>query len=117
MTGRRTNLALLVVVLAALLTGGVAFGTGAGAARVVTAGHGIVGLAVVLLVPWKSTIVRRGLARPRGGKALSVLLGVALVVTVATGVLHATAGWDDVLRIHVGAALVSLPLLVAHAVA
>ena len=60
---RRTNLALLVVLLAALGTGGLAFAAGTGWGRPVVVGHAVAGLAVLVLAPWKSVIVRRGLGR------------------------------------------------------
>jgi DMSO/TMAO reductase YedYZ molybdopterin-dependent catalytic subunit len=64
--GRRTNLALLVLLPIAFATGWLAFGTGTvWPARIVTIGHAVVGIAVLALVPWKQLIVRRGLARPR----------------------------------------------------
>ena len=63
---RRTNLALLVMLVAALVSGGLAFAAGTGWGRPVVVGHGLAGLAVLVLAPWKSAIVRRGLARRAG---------------------------------------------------
>ena len=60
---RRTNLTLLVVLVAALATGGLAFAAGTGWGRPVVVGHAVTGLAVLVLAPWKSVIVRRGLAK------------------------------------------------------
>ena len=47
--GRRTNLALLVLLGVVLLTGALAFAIGAGWGRWVAIGHGVAGLAIVLL--------------------------------------------------------------------
>src|SRR5213592_761458 len=61
---RITNLALLVALLVAFASGVGAVATGTASGRWVAVAHGVVGVAVVLLVPWKSMIVRRGLPRP-----------------------------------------------------
>ena len=63
---RRTNLALLIVLVVALATGGLAFSAGTGWGRPVVVAHGLAGLAVLVLAPWKSVVVRRGLARRSG---------------------------------------------------
>ena len=58
--GRRTNLALLGLLLLAFATGVLAYGVGTPtAATVVVAVHGAAGLGLLLLVPWKAVIVRR----------------------------------------------------------
>jgi hypothetical protein len=73
---RRTNLALLVVLVAALATGGLAFAAGTGWGRPVVVAHAAAGLAVLVLAPWKSVVVRRGLARRAGaGPWVSVAFG------------------------------------------
>src|SRR5947209_2557535 len=86
---RRVNLALLVLVPGALLTGVLAFATGAGAAGAVTMAHAAVGLAVLAPAPWKSAVSRRGLDR-RGLRraAPSLLLATATIVTLAAGIAH-----------------------------
>ena len=62
--GRRTNLALLGLLLLAFVTGVLAYGVGTPtAATVVVATHGAAGLALLLLVPWKAVIVRRAWPR------------------------------------------------------
>jgi DMSO/TMAO reductase YedYZ molybdopterin-dependent catalytic subunit len=120
---RRTNLALLTVLAAALATGGLAFAAGTGWGRPVVVAHGLAGLAVLVLAPWKSAIVRRGLARRAGpGRWASVTFGVLVLVAVAAGLAHATgalAGLGPVsaMQVHVGAALAAVPLLVWHTVA
>jgi DMSO/TMAO reductase YedYZ molybdopterin-dependent catalytic subunit len=120
---RRTNLALLAVLVVALVTGGLAFAAGTGWGRPGVLAHGAAGLAVLVLAPWKSVVVRRGLARRSGpGRWASVAFGVLVLVAVAAGLAHATgalarAGPVSAMQVHVGAALVAVPLLVWHAAA
>lgn len=122
MDGHRTNLALLVVVLLATATGALNFALGTGWVRWPTTAHGGVGLAAVVLSWWKVRIARRGLER-RAVTATwpSLLLAVLVVTAVVSGVLHATGtvlqyGPLDDMQVHVGAALLSLPLLGWHVV-
>jgi hypothetical protein len=117
--GRRTNVGLLGLLLVAAASGVLAYGVGTpGAARVVTAVHGAAGLGLLLLVPWKSVIVRRALRR--GLSPVAVGLGLLVALTVATGVVHAagvtgTVAGVSVLAVHVGAGVCVLPLLLGHA--
>jgi hypothetical protein len=69
-----TNLALLVALLLAIATGTGAVAAGSSGGRWVAITHGIVGVAVVLLVPWKTRIIRRGLRRARASRWASLLL-------------------------------------------
>jgi uncharacterized membrane protein YhaH (DUF805 family) len=120
--GRSTNLALLAVVVLGLLTGFLAYAIGTAWGWWIVAAHGVVGLALVLLAPWKSVIVRRGMARRRPGVAASVALTALIAVVVLTGVMHATGlgvslGPVTSLQLHVGAALGSVPLALWHVVA
>lgn len=121
--GRRTNLALLVLLSLSLVTGTVSYGVGAApATTVATTAHAAVGLAVVLLVPWKRTLVRRGQRRaPHSGRGAGVALGVLVLVTVLAGLAQALVGWEPVaglapLQVHVAAALATVPFLVRHLV-
>jgi DMSO/TMAO reductase YedYZ molybdopterin-dependent catalytic subunit len=120
---RRTNLALLTVLVVALVSGGLAFAAGTGWGRPVVVGHGLAGLAVLALAPWKSAIVRRGLARRSGvGRWTSVGFGVAVLTAVAAGLAHGTGllrsfGPVSAMQVHVGTALMAVPLLVWHAAA
>jgi Oxidoreductase molybdopterin binding domain len=122
MAGRRTNVALLLLLLGALLTGALAFAAGTGWGAVVVIAHGILGFAIVGLAPWKSVIVRRGLKRTRGGRATSVALTVVVVIALIGGMLHATglfitAFGITAMQVHVGAALIAVPLAAWHVVA
>ena len=120
--GRRTNVALLAVLGAAFASGCVAFGVGTmDGARLVAVVHGALGLGLLLLVPWKSVIIRRGLARPSSSRdrTAGVALGVLLLLSLCAGVLHAVTGYRGVagisaLAVHVGAAAIALPFLLIH---
>ncbi len=120
--GRRTNVGLLALLLLAGGTGGLAFAVGSpGPARLVVAVHGAAGLGLLLLVPWKSVVVRRARRRHAGSDGLS--LAVATVLTLLTGVLHSagvTGPWSwsagvPVLHVHVALGVATGALLVVHA--
>lgn len=116
--GRRTNLALLTLLVGAFGTGWLAFATAAPVpATLVTTAHGLLGLAVVALVPWKATIVRRA----RTWRPMSLLLAVAIVACLVGGFVLVLAGPVELVgvtavQLHVGGALVAVPLFVAHLV-
>ncbi len=119
MAGRRTNLALLVALFLALVTGGLAFGVGTGWSRWATVAHGAVGFVILLLSPWKSAIARRGLARRRPDKVASLSLSVGVVAALVFGILHSSGiaqaiGPLTAMQLHVGFALLSLPVAVWH---
>src|SRR5205823_11059424 len=90
MAGRRTNLALLALLAVALGTGFAAFAFGTSWARWVLVAHTAGGLGLLLLVPWKSAIVRRGLRRRRRGCPVSVGFGVVVALSLAAGIAHST---------------------------
>lgn len=125
MSSRRTNLGLLAFLSLALLTGALAFGTGTRWVRLAVVAHGVAGLGVVVLSPWKSALIRRGLRRrpPRArGQGLaslgSLALTVLIVLTLTAGLLH-TAGMTmlgplQAMQVHVGAALAALPFALWH---
>lgn len=123
--GRRTNVALLAVLALALATGGVAFAIGTlPAATVVAVTHGALGLGLLLLIPWKSVVVRRARRRRtnRPGRVAGTALGVLVVICVASGLLHAVAGYRlygplTAMQVHVGTALGLIPFLLAHVLA
>jgi len=122
--GRRTNIALLGVLGLAMLTGVLGYGFGTPApARLVTVLHGVAGLGLLPLVPWKRIIIRRGLRRrgARPGRWSGITLGVLVVVCLVAGVVQATAGSRTfasitALQVHVGAALLAVPFLLHHLV-
>ncbi|SNS47569.1 DMSO/TMAO reductase YedYZ, molybdopterin-dependent catalytic subunit [Geodermatophilus pulveris] len=121
--GRRTNVGLLGLLLLAGGTGVLAFAVGSpGPARLVVAAHGAAGLGLLLLVPWKAVVVRRAWhRRPVGSGGLA--LGVATLLTLLTGVLHAagvTGPWPwsagvPVLHLHVALGVATGALVAVHA--
>ena len=117
--GRKTNLALLVLLGLVLLTGALVFAIGVGWGRWVAIGHGVAGVAIVLLGPWKSAISLRGFGKRGMASWPSVALALAMVIAVVTGVMHATGllRGAPLMRIHVGAALASIPFAVWHVMA
>jgi len=119
--GARTNLALLVLLGLAFLSGWLAFAFATAPARWSLVLHATGGFAIVLLLPWKSMIARRGAARPRRGRGASIALGILVLLSLAAGILHSTgmlvmAGPLTAMEIHVGAALVAVPFAIWHVV-
>src|ERR671919_415138 len=122
MAGRRTTLALMLLLLGALVTGALAYATGTGWARLWVIAHGVVGLGIVVLAPWKSVIVRRGLTRRRRGWVISLVFAVLVAVAIVSGILHATGilvslGEITSLQIHVGSAILAIALGLLHVLA
>jgi hypothetical protein len=102
------------------------FGTGVATVAIgspdgawVAIGHGICGMAVVLLIPWKSRVVRSGLRRARLSRWLSLLLAALALSTLiaglgyATGLVRSIAGQPG-LWVHIAVALALVPLLAWH---
>jgi hypothetical protein len=133
MGGRRTNLALLVLLAGAFLTGWLAFSFNGQSSRVVLVVHAVAGLAIIGLLPWKSMLARRSLLR-RGGAGWFVggSLALLLLVSLAFGLLHSgglpylwstpglsaipVVGQLTAMELHVGAALALLPFAVWHVI-
>jgi DMSO/TMAO reductase YedYZ molybdopterin-dependent catalytic subunit len=117
--GRQTNQALLVVVLFAFGTGVATVAIGSPNGAWIAIGHGICGLAVVLLIPWKSRVVRGGLRRARLSRWLSLLLAALALFTLIAGLGYAT-GWVRSIAgmpglwVHIAVALALVPLVVWH---
>jgi DMSO/TMAO reductase YedYZ molybdopterin-dependent catalytic subunit len=122
MRGRTTNLTLLVALLLAVATGIGAVATGSERGRWVVVAHGMAAAAVVLLVPWKSRVVRTAWRRARPSRWVSALLGTLTVATVlfglgyATGLVRSVASWPG-MWLHVATALALLPLAAWHVLA
>lgn len=121
--GRRTNLALLLLLAVAVVTGCLAFAIGGSWVPWAVITHGVAGLGFVALAPWKSVISARGIRRRRRpGIALSFALAASIVVTIITGIGHSTGllvslGLVSAMQLHVGAAVASIPLAMWHVLA
>ena len=119
MAGRRTNLALLVLLAASLGTGALAFGIGSGWVVWAVVAHGALGLGILVLAPWKSAIARRGLRRAREGRWASMAFAALSAVTVLSGIGH-SSGWIrsvgpvTAMQVHVTAAILLIPLAAWH---
>lgn len=118
-SGRRTNLALLVLLPLAVLTGLYANTIGTDWRVDPAAIHGVIALAIAGLSPWKSVIVRRGLRRWTRATRTSIVLLALVVATLGTGLLHATGfqgmlGWFTVMQVHIACAVLALVLVVSH---
>lgn len=105
----------------AFLTGVLAYALGTPRSWWVAAAHGAAGLAILLLAPWKSLIVRRGMKRSRPGRGASLGLFALVAISIASGLLHSAAvpriGGVTTMQVHVGTALVALPLAAWHVIA
>src|SRR3984893_3470756 len=120
-SGRLTNLALLVLLVLAFATGWLAFELTGGTAHTVLWLHAAAGLAIVLLVPWKSLVARRGMRRKRTLRWASLVLAFGVAVSIVFGILH-SAGYPNVgyltaIDFHVGAAICVLPFVIWHVLA
>ncbi len=118
-SGRRTNLALAMLLPLAALTGLLSFAIGVDWPVDPTTIHAVVALAVALLTPWKSAIIRRGMARRRKTRWISVALGSLVTITLVSGLTHATGLTDrlgplTVMQIHVGSGLAAVVVMWLH---
>ncbi len=118
-SGRRTNLTLAGLLVTAVVSGLASQAVGVDWPLDLAVVHGAVALGILLLAPWKSTIVRRGLSRRRPGRSFSLILLTVVLTTLATGLLHAQGdisriGPVTVMQIHVGGGLLGLGLAIDH---
>jgi hypothetical protein len=119
--GRRTNLALLALLIITLLSGVLSWAIGSSLDRWIVIAHGIAGLAIVALAPWKGVIARRGVARRRPGTGTSIAFAALIVASIAAGLVHVTGivravGPFSPLGIHVATAVAALVVGVVHVV-
>jgi hypothetical protein len=82
----------------------------------------VAGLGIVALAPWKSAISARGVRRHRPGITSSFALAASVVITIVTGMGHATGllvslGPVSSMQLHVAAAVASMPLALWHVLA
>lgn len=120
--GARTNLALLALLAIAFLSGWLAFAFASAPTRWSLVIHAACGFGILVLLPWKSIIGRRGLGRPRPGRWASVLFGALVLISLAAGLLHSTGllvYWGPVtaMEFHVGSAIAAVPFAVWHVAA
>jgi hypothetical protein len=114
--GRRTNLALLVVLLAVAASGVLAFAAGTSVpARITTLTHGIFGVALVLLIPWKTMIIRRAPVM----RTASLILVALIAISIMSGLVEVFVGYGVLWRlspmqVHVVSAVLAAPLLASH---
>ena len=118
-TGRRTNLALLLLLPLAVLTGLFSNTIGLDWAIDPAILHGTTALAILLLAPWKSVVVRKGLSHRRKGRVSSLTLLALVLIALTSGLVHSSGATDRVgpltlMQVHVGAALLALPLALRH---
>ena len=103
-------------------TGVATVAIGSASGRWAAIAHGIAGLVILLLVPWKSRVVKGGLRRGRHTRWVSLVLAALVVITFVAGLGYATglvlsiAGKPG-LWVHIAVALVLVPLLLWHIVA
>jgi DMSO/TMAO reductase YedYZ molybdopterin-dependent catalytic subunit len=121
-SGRVTNLTLFVALALAFATGVGAVATGSARGRWIVIAHGVAAVAVTLLIPWKSRVVRAGLRRARPSRWFSLLLAVLAVAALLAGFGYASGlvlsiGGLPGLWVHVAAALALVPLLLWHVLA
>ena len=120
--GARTNLALLAFLAVAFITGWLAFAFATGPARWSLIVHAAGGFAILALLPWKSMIARRGVARQRPRRWASVLFGILVLISLLAGLLHSTGllvNWGPLsaMEFHVGGAIAAVPLAIWHVAA
>ena len=91
--GRITNQTLLVALVLVFGTGVATVAIGSPSGRWAAVAHGIAGLVILLLVPWKSRVVRGGLRRSRPTRWVSLLLAALVVITFVAGLGYA---WSSI---------------------
>ena len=119
--GRKTNLALLITLNLALITGGAAFLLGSSSTAWLVTLHGVLGFVVLVLARPKSPVVQRGLGRRRPNRFASIALAVVVTGALVTGVVHTLDVWGPFgvwspIGLHVIFALAAVPLAALHVV-
>lgn len=117
--GRRTNVALLVLLPLTALSGLVSNAIGVDWPIDSAAVHGALALAIVVLVPWKARIVARGAAKRRPSRWISYALTVFVLITITSGLIHSHGSIDrlgplTVMQVHVGGGLLALVAVLFH---
>lgn len=117
--GARTNVALLALLAAAFLTGWLAFAFATAPSRWSLVLHASSGFAILVLLPWKSMIARRGTRRTGPASWPSFTLAALVIVSLVAGLLHSTGiatqiGPFSAMTYHVGAAIAAVPFAIWH---
>ncbi len=120
---RRTNLGVFAIVIASAITGFATFLAGSHSTWWLFWMHGAIGFALLALLWWKGKVIVRGLkARwPSASAWLSILTLGILAAVISSGIYSAMArggklGPWGMLEVHVGGALIIIPLFVVHLV-
>jgi DMSO/TMAO reductase YedYZ molybdopterin-dependent catalytic subunit len=118
-SARITNLTLLGALLITFATGTGAVASGTAQGRWVVIGHGIGGLIIVLLIPWKTRIAQKGMRRAGPGRWLSLLLAALAAAALLIGLGYSTGlvrsiGGIEGLWLHIAIALGLAPLVIWH---
>lgn len=118
---RYTNLALAGLLSVAVATGLIAQAVGTEWGRIPVVVHGAAALGLLTLVPWKSQIIGKGLRRRRrgAGRWWSLALAATTLLTVATGIAQMSGavtrlGPLTTMQLHIGSAVATAALAVAH---
>lgn len=116
---RWTNLALFALLGVAFTSGWLALFYNNAGSRASLIMHAASGYAIVALTPWKSLIAANGVRRRRPGWWLSLIFTLSVLISVIAGILHSTglliaAGPLSAMEVHIGAALVAVPLAAWH---
>jgi hypothetical protein len=116
---RPTNLQLFVALAVAFATGAGAMATGSERGRWIVIAHGVAGMVVVALIPWKTRVVRAGIRHHPVARYFSLTLAALTLTTLffglayATGLVRSVAGLEGMWW-HVASALALVPLLLWH---
>jgi hypothetical protein len=118
-TARAVNLSLFATLVLVFATGVGAVATGSAGGRWIVIAHGVVAFMVLLLIPWKTIVIRRGLRRRRLSRWVSLLLALMVVTTLVAGMVSVTGlvrsvGGFLTLWWHIAVALALVPLLLWH---
>jgi DMSO/TMAO reductase YedYZ molybdopterin-dependent catalytic subunit len=118
---RRTNLGVFALVGASAITGFATFLAGAPSTWLLFWAHGALGFSLVVLLWWKGKVIFRGLTArwPHVTAWLSIITLAILLAIIGSGVWSAMGrgghlGPWSMLEVHVGGALIIIPLFVVH---
>lgn len=118
---RRTNLGVFALVLVSALSGFATYLAGTHSFWWLFWSHGAIGFSLVVLLWWKGKVILRGLrARwPHLSAWMSIVTLAILLAIISTGVWSSlgrggSLGPWSMLELHVGGALIIIPLFVVH---